>query len=163
MRVASKIILSEQEAEELRRLAAGQGIPDRIVERARIVLLAAEGRQNLDIANHLDITPRTVARWRDRFQASRLPGIIRGAVRSGRPVTISRETVAAVVRKTTQERPVAGAHWSTRSMARVMGISEASVRRIWNSHGLKPHLTPYKGNFGRESAKPSPLRDSLSQ
>jgi len=112
----------------------------RVVERARIVLLAAEGKQNQEIAKALRVTRRTVGVWRCRFAEQGIAGILKDAPRAGRHRSISDETIREVVRKTTQETPAAATHWSTRSLAKVMGLSPSTIGRIWRSHGLKPHL-----------------------
>ena len=111
----------------------------RVVLRARIVLLAGEGKQDLKIAHLLSIVPRTAARWRSCFLHDDIAGLEHDAPRPGRTPSISPELVRMIIAKTTQERPSHATHWSTRTMAAVAGISEASVRRIWRSHGLKPH------------------------
>jgi transposase len=141
MRVAPPVVLSTEDREHLERLARGRKMAARVVERARIVLLAAEGKQNREIAEILRVTRRTVGVWRGRFVKQRLEGILKDAPRVGRRRTISDEVVQEVVRKTTQETPVAGTHWSTRSLAKVMGLSPSTIGRIWRKHGLKPHLT----------------------
>jgi transposase len=84
------------------------------VERARIVLLAAEGRQDLEIAAELNITNQKSARWRKRFLQLGLAGLEKDASRPGRQRTITAETIRAVVDKTTQEKPLNATHWSTR-------------------------------------------------
>jgi transposase len=109
------------------------------VERARIVLLAAEGRQDKQIASAMKITPKKVSRWRNRFLTLGMAGLERDASRPGRTAKITASLARRVVRMTTQQKPPNATHWSTRSMAGAVGISEASVRRIWRSHGLKPH------------------------
>jgi len=108
----------------------------RLAERAKIILLAAEGLENLDIAARLEISRHTVARWRKRFLKLGISGIERDAPRPGRSRTLNADEI---VRKTTQEKPSNATHWSTRSMARAAGVSEASVRRVWHANGLKPH------------------------
>jgi transposase len=113
--------------------------PVRVVERCRIVLLASEGLQNNQIAEHVDVAPRMVALWRGRFLEQGVPGLLKDAPRSGRKPTISSEVVAQLIRKTTQSRPAHATHWSRSTMAREMGISDSSVGRIWRAHGLKPH------------------------
>jgi transposase len=104
------------------------------------VLLAADGKQDLEIAATLNITPKKAARWRARFLRAGLAGLEKDAPRPGRTPTITAKIVQQVIRKTTQEKPVNATHWSTRTMAAAAGISETSVRRIWRAHGLKPHL-----------------------
>jgi len=113
----------------------------RVVERARIVLLAAEGKQNQEISKTLRVTRRTVGVWRCRFVEQGIVGILKDAPRAGRRRSIPEETIREIVRKTTQETPAAGTHWSTRSLAKVMGLSPSTIGRMWRSHGLKPHLT----------------------
>jgi transposase len=110
-----------------------------VVERARIVLLAAEGRQDKQIAAVMKITSKKASRWRRRFLTLGMAGLEHDAVRPGRSPTIPASLVRCVVNLTTRQKPPKATHWSTRSMARAVGISEASVRRIWRSHGLKPH------------------------
>jgi transposase len=111
----------------------------RLVERARIVLLAAEGLENNQIARRMHITPEKVARWRSRFLAGGIAALEKDAPRPGKARTITNREVKKVVEITLHEKPTNATHWSTRTMARAVGISEASVRRIWRAHGLKPH------------------------
>jgi len=139
MRVAPRIALTKEQKTELEHVARGRRTQARLVLRARIVLLAAAGHTDLEIAEQLGVVPRTAARWRARFLKEGPAGLERDAPRPGRTPAISAETVLAVIDKTTQQKPSGRTHWSTRTMAAAMGISEASVRRIWRAHGLKPH------------------------
>jgi transposase len=141
MRVAVPIVLSAEERVELERLARGRKVAVRVAERARIVLLASEGKQNQEIAEICEVTRRTVGVWRCRFAEKGISGILMDAPRAGRRRSIGPEVVQEIVRKTTQETPATGTHWSTRSLAKVMGLSPSTIGRIWRSHGLKPHLT----------------------
>ena len=141
MRVAVQVVLSREEREELERLAGGRKVPARVVERARIVLLAAEGKQNQEIARLCGVTRRTASLWRRRFVEKRIAGILKDAPRSGRRPRISEEVIREIVRKTTQETPEGRTHWSTRSLAQAMGLSPRTIGRVWRRHGLKPHLT----------------------
>jgi len=140
MRVAPPVILTDEQRQTLEQWARGRSLPARQVERARVVLLAAAGQQDLEIAAELRISNQKAARWRKRFLAMGITGLEKDAPRPGRTPSISAATVQKVIRTTTQERPRNATHWSTRSMATHMGISESSVRRIWKAHGLKPHL-----------------------
>ncbi len=140
MRVASSITLTPEQKSQLEQWARGRSIAARLVERARIVLLAAEGKQDLEIAAALNISNQKAARWRQRFITIGVPGLEKDAPRPGRPLTIDAHAIERVIAKTTLEKPANATHWSTRTMASAAGISEASVRRIWHSHGLKPHL-----------------------
>lgn len=140
MRVAAKINLSEAQREELERQARSRTTTVRLAARAKMILMAAEGKQDQQIAEQLGIARQTVARWRSRFLASGVAGIEKDAPRPGRKPKIATRRVQKVVSMTTQEKPVDATHWSTRSMARATGLSASSVRRIWKKHGLKPHL-----------------------
>jgi transposase len=140
MKVAARVVLSWEEREQLEKFARGRKVAARVVERARIVLLAAEGKQNREIAKICRVTRRTVGVWRRRFVQKGIVGILKDAPRAGRRRSIGEEVIREIVRKTTQETPAAGTHWSTRSMAKVMGLSPSTIGRVWRSHGLKPHL-----------------------
>jgi transposase len=139
MRIAAPIVIDEATRSELERLSRKRSMAARVVLRSRIVLLAVEGNQNKQIAEQLGVSTRMVALWRGRFIEYGIEGLLKDAPRPGRTPRITAEMVDAVVAKTTQSTPANSTHWSTRSMARVTGISEASVRRIWHAHGLKPH------------------------
>ncbi len=141
MRIAPQITLSAEQRKQLETWARSRRAPLRLAERAQMILLAAEGCQNQEIARRVGRSRQAVARWRQRFCAHGLAGIERDAPRPGRKPKISAARVAAIIRKTTQETPPQATHWSTRAMARATGVSEATVRRIWRAHGLKPHRT----------------------
>jgi transposase len=140
MRVARPVVLKPGEEEILQQRARARSLPARVVERARIVLSAAAGWQDKQIAAELGIMPEKAARWRNRFIDSGISALEKDAPRPGRTPTITNAAIQDIVHKTTQEKPDNATHWSTRIMARSAGISEASVRRIWRAHGLKPHL-----------------------
>jgi transposase len=141
MRVAPQVVLTEDQERILHQWARIRSLPARQVERARIVLLAAAGKQDLEIAAEVGISNQKAARWRNRFLEMGLAGLEKDAPRPGRTPTITSAKVQEVVRKTTQEKPANATHWSTRTMAEAAGLSEKSVRRIWHKHGLKPHLS----------------------
>jgi transposase len=141
MRVAPQVVLSEDQERTLRQWARARSLPTRQVERARVVLLAAAGKQDLEIAAEVGISNQKAARWRKRFLQLGLAGLEKDAPRPGRTATITSAKVQEVVRKTTQEKPANATHWSTRTMAEAAGLSEKSVRRIWHKHGLQPHLS----------------------
>ena len=140
MRVARPVVLTAEQQDILEAHARARSAAARSVERARIVLLAAAGMQDKQIAAKLSIMPEKAARWRNRFLDGGLAALDKDAPRPGRTPTITPAKIQEVIRKTTQETPRNATHWSTRSMARVAGLSEKSVRRIWHRHGLKPHL-----------------------
>ena len=140
-RVAPIITVSDDDQRVLRRWARGRRTPARLVRRAKIVLRAADGWLNQAIAVELGVQEKTVGLWRRRFAEYGTAGIEKDAGGRGRPATVQHSAVeAAVVRKTTQEPPRTATHWSTRTLAAELGISPASVQRIWQRHGLKPHL-----------------------
>ena len=140
MRVAPTVTLGEEQQKTLEQWARGRSLPARMVERSRIILLAAAGKQDLEIAGELGISNQKAARWRKRFLNAGLEGLAKDAPRPGRAPTITAAAVRRVIEKTTQSKPANATHWSTRTMAAEAGISEASVRRIWRANGLKPHL-----------------------
>jgi transposase len=109
----------------------------RLSQRARIVLLAAAGMQNKDIAEQLGVGRVQVSRWRERYAQLRLAGIERDLPRGAPPTKMD---AARLIELTTQSTPEAATHWSTRKMAAELGVSAASVSRHWRAHGLKPHL-----------------------
>jgi transposase len=140
MRIARPVKLNAEQRRAAERLARGRSLPARIVERARIVLRAADGLQDKEIAQQLGITPEKAARWRNRFLDGGIAALEKDAPRPGRTRIISDRQVKRVVAMTIRHKPAGATHWSTRTMAAAAGISEASVRRIWHAHGLKPHL-----------------------
>src|SRR6266849_3281403 len=140
MRLAPVITLSPEQRMVLESQARSRSRPVRVAERARIVLFAASGQQDKEIAASMAITPKKVSRWRKRFLALGVAGLQKDAPRPGRKPKIGTRLTKRVVTLTTRQRPTNATHWSTRTMAAAVGISEASVRRIWHSHGLKPHL-----------------------
>jgi transposase len=137
MRVAPEIVLTNEEHAELTKLVRSKLSSVRLAQRARIVLLAADGMQNKAIAQQLGVGRVQVARWRERYAESRLAGIERDLPRGAPPAKVD---VARLVELTTQTKPVAATHWSTRTMAAELGVSAASVSRHWRANGLKPHV-----------------------
>lgn len=139
MRTATAVVLNPEQRQALAQMARARSIPARLVERARIVLLAAAGIENQEIARRMSMTAKKAARWRNRFVAGGIAALKKDAPRTGRTRTITDATAKKVVEMTLHRKPANATHWSTRTMARTAGISEASVRRIWRAHGLKPH------------------------
>jgi len=140
MRIARQVELSSEERALLEQQARARSLPARLVERSRIVLRAADGLQNDEIATEFGITPEKAARWRNRFLSGGLEALKKDAPRPGRVRTINDKKVTQIVEMTTQSKPENATHWSTRTMAEATDLSAASVRRIWRAHGLKPHL-----------------------
>lgn len=137
MRSAPRIQLSVDEERKLKRLARSNTTGVRLARRARIVLLAAAGLENQAIAAQLKIGRVQVGRWRERYAQGALAAIDRDRPRGGRRPKVD---AAEIMRRTTQTFPAAATQWSTRSLAREMGVSDTTVLRVWRAHGLKPHL-----------------------
>ena len=139
-RTAQTIVLSPEEQATLETWAHGRSLPARLVQRAQIIRMAAGGALNQDIARELRISRPTVQLWRQRFLALRVPGLEKDAPRPGRIPKISPRKIKAVIEATLHTTPPNATHWSTRTMARAQNLSEATIRRIWKQHNLKPHL-----------------------
>jgi len=114
--------------------------PHSIAQRARIVLLAAEGMSNVAVADKVGVNQATVVKWRKRFLAGGLDGLV-DEPRPGAPRSISDADVEAVIVRTLEDTPPDATHWSTRELAKRVGMSPSSVGRIWQAFGLKPWLT----------------------
>jgi transposase len=136
--VAVAIELSDDERARLESLARRRSSAQALALRARIVLLAAEGLKNTEIAERLGIDHATVRKWRSRFAERRLDGVL-DEPRPGRPRTITDEQVEEVIVRTLETTPRDATHWSTRSMAREVGLTQSAVLRIWRAFGLQPH------------------------
>jgi transposase len=139
-RRASAIVLSPDEQATLGAWVRSRTLPVRQVQRARIIELAAQGLESQAIARVLGVSRPTVQLWRQRFLALRLAGLEKDAPRPGRIPRISERRVRAVVHATLHTKPPNATDWSTRTMAEAQGLSEATIRRIWKRHNLKPHL-----------------------
>ena len=137
MRVAPQIVLTPEQQAELTQLLRSGLTSLRLVQRVRIVLLAAQGRENKDIAQEVGVGRVAVARWRQRYLESGLDGIEKDLPRGAPPVKVD---ASKLVELTTQTTPEAATHWSTRKMAAQIGVSPSTVMRHWQAHGLKPHL-----------------------
>ena len=127
MRAAPMIVLSENERKKLTRLAKSRTASVRLARRAQLVLLAAAGLHNEAIARELKIGRVQAGRWRERYAQGGLAAIERDRPRGGRPVQAD---AAEIVRLTTQTRPQAATHWSTRTLAAKVGVSDTTVLRV---------------------------------
>jgi len=136
--VATRIELTDDERARLeaweRRRSSAQGL----ALRSRIVLAAAEGPNNTEIAKRLGIAVSSVRKWRNRFAKHRLDGLT-DEPRPGQPRKITDEKVEEVIVKTLETSPKDATHWSTRSMAAEVGLNQTAVHRIWRAFGLQPH------------------------
>ncbi|MCP9489408.1 MAG: IS630 family transposase [Solirubrobacteraceae bacterium MAG38_C4-C5] len=146
MRLAtSPLPIAFSQREVLDKLARSRTAAHREVQRARVLLMAADGEANTQIAATAGVSPATVKAWRERFAVEGLRGL--GGVRPGRgrKPAISQEKVAEIVRATLEDKPEGETHWSCRSMAAAQGVSPATVQRIWSARNLQPHrVTTFK-------------------
>jgi transposase len=136
---APKVWLTAEQQDDFARFARSQTLAARLVERAKIVLHAAAGKADIEIAQALGITRQTVGLWRRRFLDRGIAGIEKDAPRSGRPRLIAASKIDEIVSLTTRQKPANATHWSTRTLAEVAAVSASTVGRIWRAHGLKPH------------------------
>lgn len=137
-RPKAPLVLSQAEQEQLTALTLRRKTAQALALRARIVLACAQGLSNKAVAEQQHVTYQTVSKWRSRFIEYRLDGLL-DAPRSGAPRTIDDARVDAVIAKTLESKPKAATHWSTRTMAREMGMSQTAISRIWRAFGLQPH------------------------
>ena len=140
MRVAEAITLSPDERIILDKWTTGRSFPFRVVQRAQIIRMAADGVMSQVIARTLRISRPTVQLWRQRFLALRLPGLEKDAPRPGRIPRISHHKVSAVIHATLHSTPPNATHWSARSLAKAQGLSKDAIHRIWKRYNWKPHL-----------------------
>ena len=125
----------------LQRLTRARTTPQRVVERARIVLASAAGDSGHTICAKVGVSRPTVTLWLDRYEAKGLAGLLSDRPRSGRPKRLTPADEAAIVHRTLHTAPPAGCgtHWSTRVMAEVTGLHHSTIARVWHAHGLQPH------------------------
>jgi transposase len=139
------IILSPDEKKQLKQNVKSRKSPVRLVERSKIVLLAATGTPNYKIAEELGIDVNKVGRWRNRFAEDRFAGIEkdkpRGAHHGGKNSAEQARLRSQIIEMTTNQKPKDATHWSTRSLAKELDINHSFVNRVWREAGLKPHLT----------------------
>ena len=130
--------LSAEERAYLERQVRRHRAPRSFSDRCRIILRCSEGLSNKEVGAELGFHEHTVGKWRRRFQADRVDGLV-DEPRPGRPRSISDDRVAAVIERTLYSTPADATHWSIRSMAGEVGLSHTTIRRIWNAFGLQPH------------------------
>ena len=140
-----KITLSHEEKKQLEKNITSRKTAVRLVERSKIILLAADNVPNYRIALQLGIGVNKVGRWRNRYAERGMQGIEkdlpRGANHGGKDTAEQAKLRSKIIKMTTQEKPKDGTHWSTRGLAKVLGINHSFVNRVWREAGLKPHLT----------------------
>lgn len=134
------IVLTAEERETLERWTRRPTTAQGLAQRARIVLASASGKSNTVVSAELGLAKPTVGKWRSRFVARRLDGLL-DEPRPGAPRSISDADVERVVALTLEKTPTDATHWSTRSMARYAGLSQSAISRIWRAFALQPHRT----------------------
>ena len=139
MRVAEKIELDAQADRELRILSKRRRVEARVQQRASVILLAAKGWQNKDIALEVGLDRRQVALWRRRFLGGGVEALLHDAPRPGRTPSVTPEIESRIVGTTLHDKPAAATHWSTRTLAAHLGLSATTIRRVWQRNGIKPH------------------------
>ena len=140
MRIATPALpVTDEQRSVLEKLIRSRTAPHRDVLRARALLMAADGFANTRIAEEVQISPATVAAWRERFSAEGLKNFSAVRAGRGRKPSIPSAKVEEIVRLTLRETPPSETHWSCRSMAKRAGVSPATVQRIWSARGIQPH------------------------
>jgi transposase len=141
MSIPKRVIqVRDDDRAALERLVRSRTTEQRLIERARIVLASAKGASNRTICEEVGVSHPTVTRWLNRYEEEGLPGLLRDRPRAGRPKRITQDAVAEVIRLTQEgPPPELGTHWSTRTLAPLVGLHSVTVHRIWKAHGLQPH------------------------
>ena len=134
-----RVGVSDGDRSELGRLIRSRGTPQKVVLRAKIVLLSADGVATSKIMEQLQTTCPTITRWRQRYAEKGVEGLCKDATRPGRKRRISDGQVGDVIERTLHSTPVNATHWSVRTMAKATALSPATIQRIWSNHGLQPH------------------------
>jgi len=140
MTPAAALVMSDGQREALEVIAKSRTAPFRQVQRARVLLLAADGVANARIAAQVGVCPATVRSWRCRFEADGLAKLGKVRAGRGRKSSIPQSKIEEIVELTRNSRPAGQTHWSCRTMAKRVGVSAATVQRVWAARGLKPHL-----------------------
>jgi transposase len=140
MRKAPVIKLSEEQKQQLEKWSRSRKSSFRLVQRSKIVLLAAQDKTNYEISAALGVERTIVGRWRKRFAECGLSGIEKDLPRGGRTPILRNQLAREIVRKTRMETPPDATHWSTRTLAKALGTNRSMVQRVWNLYDIKPHL-----------------------
>jgi len=137
MTPAAALVMSDGQREALGVLARSQTAPHRQVQRAEALLLAADGVANTRIAEQVGVNPSTVRAWRTRFAEEGLAKLGRVRAGRGRKSTIAQDTIEEIVELTRNSKPAGQTHWSCRTMAARVGVSSATVQRVWAARGAQ--------------------------
>ena len=139
-RPKTALALTADEQTQLQSLATSRTLPHALVARAQLVLWAAQGKSNTEIAERLHFSKATVGKWRQRFLQHRLSGLY-DELRPGRPRSIEDDQIAALLKRTLSRKPTASTHWSIRQAAQASGISKSTVHRLFQTFAVQPHRT----------------------
>jgi transposase len=139
-RAAAPLVLDSTQRAVLETLSRSRTAEHRLVQRARVLLYAADGMSNVEIAALTAVSKPTVLAWRKEFAVRGLAQLGKVAAGRGRKPSIPQATIDRIVELTLHHRPAGATHWSCRSMADAVGVSPATVQRVWAARGLKPHL-----------------------
>lgn len=137
---AVEIELTPSEKQELQSWSRSRTLPSGLSRRAKIVLLAAEGFQNLEISEKVGLNRLDVGKWRRRFSENGIAGLY-DQLKPGRPRSLSDDKIAELINTTLKRKPRGGTHWSTRQLAKEWHVSKSTVQRVWNAFGIQPHRT----------------------
>jgi transposase len=140
-KIAAAVVLTEADRNQLERWVRAQFTPQQVALRCRILLMAADGRKDLEIADELNVNRHTPALWRKRFQRQGLEGVWEIQAGRGRKPRYDEDKVNAIITATLQTKPEGSTHWSCRTMARAQGVSHTTINRLWQEYNLKPHRT----------------------
>jgi len=155
---ARALRVSDHDREVLEALVRSGKTAQRVVLRANIILGAARGEANNSLAQQLGVSRPTILLWRNRYRQAGVDGLLKDAPRPGRRKKMSAQKVETILAATLNTKPRDATHWSTRAMARVQKVSPATVQRIWQAHGLRPHrVKTFK--LSRDPQFVSKLRD----
>lgn len=130
MRIAVPVNLLGDEKKQLEMWSRGRSTPQRLVLRSKIILLAASGLENKQIARELNTRQNTVCLWRNRFISHRISGISKDAPRPGRNPRLTQEMIDAIIDRTLHTKPRGATHWTTRMLAKEMGVSNFTVHQV---------------------------------
>ena len=136
---ARSLALDAPQRKRLEFLVRAGNTSQKLVQRARIILLAAAGRPNAAIAREVGVSRPTVLLWRERFARGGVPGLSFEKPRPGRKPALSPARIQQVVEATLHTTPAGATHWTVRTMAKAQGLGHTTIHRIWRQHGLQPH------------------------
>ena len=137
---AGEVILTPAQEQELESWSRSRTVPGGLARRARIVLLAAKGLQNIEISEKVGLNRIDVGKWRRRFIEDGISGLY-DQLKPGRPRTISDDKIAELINTTLHRKPRGGTHWSVRQLAKECHVSKSTIQRVWSAFGLQPHRT----------------------